>query len=177
MNKFLYIPWSSAHPSHVKKAFVKAELIRFAMVSSEVEYFAESRRQFYGNLRRRGYPAETLNDWFKQVSYGKRAIYLLPKQEETDEAPLMLSGQYNPVWEYINVEEISRAMRRGFALEKELPEGLKQPLIRSLRRSTNLSDLLSMWNKTILQAGDMPSEKVTASPGALVLRLGESREL
>lgn len=150
MNKHLYIPWSSAHPSHVKKGFVKAELIRFAMVSSKVEYFAEARAQFYGNLRRRGYPPQTLEDWFKQVSYGKRSIYLETEKIQPDETPLMLPGQYNPVWEYINVEEVLRTARRGWSLERELPESLKQPLIRSLGRSTSLGDLLSAWNKTIL---------------------------
>lgn len=169
LNKHLYIPWSSAHPLHVKKAFVKAELIRFAIVSSEVGYFAESRRQFYGNLRRRGYPPETLENWFLQVSFEKRAVYLDLAKPEEDIAPLMLSGQYNPVWEYINVEEISRAMRRGFSLEKELPDSLKQPLIRSLRRSTNLSDLLSMWNKTILQTDGQSQEKPTTMGGSVVL--------
>jgi len=150
MNKHLYIPWSSAHPSHVKKAFVKAELIRFAIVSSEVEYFADARRQFYGNLRRRGYPAQVLSDWFTQVSYQQRALFLMREKHRENEAPLMLSGQYNPVWECINVDEILRSARRAWNLERELPDALQQPLIRSLRRYTSLSDLFSTWNKTIL---------------------------
>jgi len=169
MNKHLYIPWSSAHPLHVKKAFVKAELIRFTIVSSEVEYFAESRRQFYGNLRRRGYPPQTLDVWFLQVSYEKRPVFLSSQKQDEELAPLMLFGQYNPVWEYINVEEISRMMRRGFSLERELPDSLGKPLIRSLRRTTNLGDLMSMWNKTILQSDGQSSEK-QAGHGGLVLR-------
>ncbi|RAL06472.1 uncharacterized protein BO97DRAFT_305292, partial [Aspergillus homomorphus CBS 101889] len=134
----------------VKKAFVKAELIRFAIVSSEVEYFADARRQFYGNLRRRGYPSEALEDWFRQVSYEQRPLFLTSKKEKEQDAPLMLSGQYNPVWEYINVDEIIRSARRFWTWERELPDSLQQPLIRSLRRYTSLGDLLSMWNKTVL---------------------------
>lgn len=149
MNRHLYIPWSSAHPQHVKKAFVKAELIRLAIVSSEVGYFADARIQFYGNLRRRGYPSETLENWFSQVSYDNRPRFLLGKEEET-EVPLMLSGQYNPVWEYINVGEVIREARREWIQEKNLPVTLEQPLIRSLRRQTSLFDLLSTWNKTVL---------------------------
>jgi hypothetical protein len=159
MNKHLYIPWSSAHPLHVKKAFDKAELIRFTMVSSEVEYFAEARAQFYGNLRRRGYPSQVLEDWCKQVLYGQRPIYLSTTKAVPDEAPLMLPGQYNPVWDYINVDEIIRTARRGWSLEKELPEPLNQPLIRSLRRYTSLGDLLSAWNKTILHPTMLSSEQ------------------
>jgi hypothetical protein len=165
MNRHLYIPWSSAHPSHVKKAFVKAELIRFAIVSSEVEYFADARKQFYGNLRRRGYPRETLDDWFTQVNYDSRSLLLL-ETKEVQEAPLMLSGQYNPVWEYINVNEVIRAARREWTLEKDLPESLEQPLIRSLSRSTSLFDLLSTWNKTILHT-EMLGSETSLRPGSL----------
>jgi hypothetical protein len=160
MNKHLYIPWSSAHPLHVKKAFVKAELIRFTIVSSRVEYFAEACRSFYGNLRRRGYPPQTLENWFHQVRYDNRPVYLAGNREDTEETPFMLSGQYNPVWEYINVEEVIRKAKRGWSLERELPESLRQSLIRSLSRSRNLGDVLSAWNKTILHTSMLSSEDV-----------------
>lgn len=161
MNKHLYIPWSSAHPSHVKKAFVKAELIRFAIVSSQVEYFADARAQFYGNLRRRGYPTGVLDQWFRQVSYEQRPLFLSRKKDKEEAAPLMLSGTYNPVWEYINVDEILRSARRCWSQEIELPDSLQQPLIRSLRRYTNLSDLLSVWNKTVLHPPMLGTESDT----------------
>jgi hypothetical protein len=161
MNRHLYIPWSSAHPLHVKKAFVKAELIRFAIVSSEVGYFAEARSQFYGNLRRRGYPPQALENWFEQVSYDDRPLFLAPKVARDEVVPLMLSGQYNPVWEYINVGEIIGSARQSWSQEMNLPESLQQPLIRSLRRYTSLFDLLSTWNKTILHPSMLSSERTT----------------
>lgn len=158
MNRFLYIPWSSAHPLHVKKAFVKAELIRFTIVSSQVEYFADARRQFYGNLRRRGYPPQILDTWFTQVYYSQRQIFLAPRKDAEDLAPLMLAGQYNPVWEYINVDQILRKALPAWSLERELPEVLTTSLIRSLRRTTSLGDLLSVWNKTTLHPTNTSSE-------------------
>lgn len=150
MNRHLYIPWSSAHPSHVKKGFVKAELIRLAMLCSQRRYFADARREFYGNLRRRGYPAQTLNEWFKQVTYDDRPRLLhFREKNEDDAAPLMLSGHYNPVWDYVEVKEVISEARR-FWPQEELPDALKEPLIRSLGRTTSLFDLMSTWNKTIL---------------------------
>jgi hypothetical protein len=168
MNRFLYIPWSSAHPLHVKKAFVKAELTRFAMINSEAAYFADARVQFYGNLRKRGYPPQELDAWFNQVHYSERQIILSPTEEKPDLAPLMLAGQYNPVWEHINVEEILRKARRGWSLETELPDTLNQPLIRSLRRTTSLGDLLSVWNKTILHPSTTSTELEQTSIGVPV---------
>lgn len=158
MNRFLYIPWSSAHPLHVKKAFVKAELSRFAILCSKAEYFADARIQLYGNLRRRGYPPQALEDWFKQVSYDDRPLLLAPAGDEEEAAPLMLSGQYNPVWEYIKVDEVIRAAREGWSLERNLPDALQAPLIRSLRRHTSLFDLMSTWNKTVLHPVMLSSE-------------------
>jgi len=149
MNRFLYIPWSSAHPLHVKKGFVKAELSRFAIICSKPEYFAEARQEFYGNLRRRGYPAKTLIEWFQQVQYDSRAAILLPKKQDEKFSPLMLSGHYNPVWDYVDVKEVLNAARQ-FWVKEELPSSLEEPLIRSLGRTTSLFDLVSTWNKTLL---------------------------
>lgn len=149
MNRHLYIPWSSAHPLPVKKGFVKAELSRLAILCSKSEYFADARKEFYGNLRRRGYPVQTLREWFQQVHYGNRPILLLPKRDEMEQAPLMLPGHYNPVWDFVDVKEVITAARR-FWMREELPESLQEPLIRSLGRTTSLFDLLSTWNKTTL---------------------------
>lgn len=157
MNRHLYIPWSSAHPSHVKKGFVKAELIRFAIICSTHEYFADARREFYGNLRRRGYPAQTLNEWFKQVTYDSRPVLLLFRKKEEDKAPLMLSGHYNPVWDYVDVNKVITEARR-FWIKEELPDVLQEPLIRSLGRTKSLFDLMSAWNKTVLLSASTDAE-------------------
>ncbi|KAF2752380.1 hypothetical protein EJ05DRAFT_429301, partial [Pseudovirgaria hyperparasitica] len=56
MNKHHYIPWSSAHPLTVKRAFVKAEMTRFMVLSSSRRLFEERLQEFHQALRRRGYP-------------------------------------------------------------------------------------------------------------------------
>ena len=52
MNKYLYIPWSSAHPEHVKKAFVKAKMTRYCTISSRNEDFQDCCANFFKNLRK-----------------------------------------------------------------------------------------------------------------------------
>lgn len=170
MNRHLYIPWSSAHPLHVKKGFVKAELTRFAIICSHNAFFVEARQELYGNLRRRGYPPQSLDTWFTQVHYDDRPTLLLPKPQEEDHAPLMLSGHYNPVWDFINVKEVITAARM-FWTKEELPKSLDEPLIRSLGRSASLFDMLSAWNKTNL----LPTSAVGSPPGALKRRPGIQR--
>jgi hypothetical protein len=161
MNHHLYIPWSSAHPLHVKKGFVKAELTRLAMLCSRYEYYADARQEFYGNLRRRGYPTQALATWFSQVQYGDRPALLLPKDKSEGFAPLMLPGHYNPVWDFVDVKQVITTARRSWAME-ELPGPLQEPLIRSLGRTTSLFDLLSTWNKTTLLSSSTVGPAVPA---------------
>jgi hypothetical protein len=149
LNRHLYIPWSSAHPVHTKKGFVKAELTRLVMLCSQYGWFADARKEFHGHLRRRGYPSETLDKWFSLVRYMDRNFLLFGVKPEEGKLPLMLHGHYNPVWEYVKVSEVIAAARKHWSKE-ELPETLEVPLIRSLARTKNLSDRLSVWNKTLL---------------------------
>jgi hypothetical protein len=61
----------------------------------------------------------------------------------------MLPGHYNPVWDFVDVNEVLAAARE-FWLKEKLPSSLTEPLIRSLGKTTSLFDLLSVWNKTNL---------------------------
>ena len=55
INKYLYIPWLSAHPLSVKKAFVKAKLTQFTTIYSQEKYYIETTLLLYRNLYYRGY--------------------------------------------------------------------------------------------------------------------------
>jgi hypothetical protein len=149
MNKFMYIPWSSAHPETVKKSFVKAELTRFRTICSLERYFMDARRQFYENLRRRGYPSNILENWFSKVSYSDRHKSKTLRSSK----PLLLPSSYNDVWKYVSVREVRSAMMRQWT-KGEIPDTLNQPLLKSLHRTDSIFDLISVWNKTVLKDSD-----------------------
>ena len=46
LNKYLYIPFESFHPSSNRKAFIKGELMRYARNSSSFNSFNETREKF-----------------------------------------------------------------------------------------------------------------------------------
>lgn len=46
LNKYLYIPFESFHPSSNKKAFIKGELMRYARNSSSFNSFHDTREKF-----------------------------------------------------------------------------------------------------------------------------------
>ncbi|EEH18630.1 hypothetical protein PABG_07690 [Paracoccidioides brasiliensis Pb03] len=135
----------------VKKAFVKTELIRFVQNSSLEENFLKSRQEFCLNLRRRGYPEQNLDDWFRLVSYAERARILHSGKSHGDPAPLLLPSEYNPVWEYIDMKELTRTIKTEWAHEPFLPELFDTSVIKSLRRTQNLGALFSSWNRQLLK--------------------------
>lgn len=149
MNKYLYIPYSSAHPDAVKKGFVKAELTRYVTNCSAKRFFVETASQFRYNLWRRGYPLQILDQWMRQVSYSDRPALLEKRKTPSPTGPLMLPSQYNPVWEYINMKELTRAVWSEWSKD-HLPEVLNQPVIKSLKRTMSLGDMMTLWNMAIL---------------------------
>jgi hypothetical protein len=151
MNKHQYIPWSSAHPEAVKRAFVKAELTRFVTISSSKDLFEERIEEFTEALGRRGYPADTLQRWRRLVRYEDRQFILSSRKDTAAGLPLMLPSSYDEVWEYVDVRSVFQTMRRTWESVGPLPASLQGPLVKSLRRTENLFDKISGWNKTVLK--------------------------
>ena len=79
LNKYLYIPYESFHPSSDKKAFIKGELIRYARNSSSFNSFSETRDKFWKRLRVRGYPFRFLLPLFREIRYSDRKKWLCKK--------------------------------------------------------------------------------------------------
>jgi len=152
MNKHQYIPWSSAHPIAVKKAFIKAELTRFMTISSSRKLYEERVMEFMDALNRRGYPASTLRLWTKQVNYKDRLSSLLNDKEKSKGLPLMLPSSYDEIWELLDVQSVFEIMQKEWSNNREpLPVQLHGPLIKSLKRTDNLFDWFSSWNKAVLK--------------------------
>ena len=76
LNRYLYIPFTSYHPTHAKKSFIKAELIRYVRLSSKLSDFLAIRKKFFDRLQNRGYTCGFLRDTFAEVSYESREKYL-----------------------------------------------------------------------------------------------------
>ena len=79
LNKYLYIPFESFHPSSNKKAFIKGELMRYVRNSSSFNSFYETREKFWKRLRVRGYPFRFLLPLFREIRYSDRKKWLYKK--------------------------------------------------------------------------------------------------
>lgn len=137
LNNYMYIPYSSAHPESVKKAFVKAELSRFRTICSTQEALKQVEGAFRSNLYRRGYPTRLLDRLWHEPSKAK------PEGE-----PVLLPSVYNPVWEYVSTKKLEEAFT---ALDlSAMPKALTGRWIKTLKRGRNLYDYFARSNMTIL---------------------------
>ena len=87
LNRFLYIPFRSAHPKHQLSAWIKAETYRIVVNSGNHADFIVSFKTFNTNLRNRGYPHYFLVLVFDTIPrYSKefRHALLYPTEEKSN---------------------------------------------------------------------------------------------
>ena len=155
MNAYQYIPWSSYHPLHVKKAWIKAELLRHVRNCSELNSFLEIRKKFYLRLRARGYPHGFLNKVFLTVDYqNTRAFTLTGKTEctptEKDKVEtLIFKSTYNPLWEGTNMKTVWDAILTTWESLEFLPTNTR--VIHSQSKPPALGDLFNRKNKETIE--------------------------
>ena len=99
LNRYLYLPWSSAHPKAMKAAFLKAELIRFIRNSSSHYAYLRDLALFARALRARGYPPHFIRATFATVTYSERPKRLQSnnKSQVRDRAPFIFVHTHTPL--------------------------------------------------------------------------------
>jgi hypothetical protein len=69
MNRFLYLPYSSAHPSHTKTGWITGKLTRIRRYSTRRINYNLSKQLFYDRLLARCYPRKLLDEIFSRNSF------------------------------------------------------------------------------------------------------------
>ena len=108
LNRYLYIPFTSYHPRHAKRSFIKAELIRYVRLSSKLSHFMDIRRKFFFRLQNRGYPKQFLMDIFSEVHFDSRSKYLKQKSATSnDQRHLLYFKTFrNPLFNNVHLKQL-----------------------------------------------------------------------
>jgi hypothetical protein len=85
-NQYLYVPWGSFHRTHMFAAFVRGELIRYAVTNTHRSGFEHMKGLFLQRLLERGYPSAWLDPLFASVSHASRAQHLSQSGRSTRHA-------------------------------------------------------------------------------------------
>lgn len=76
LNRFMYLPFSSAQPVSVKRAFLREELRRALVAFSSEDDFTEYKLAFFHRLRARGFPSSFILRSWSDISYAQRSTLL-----------------------------------------------------------------------------------------------------
>ena len=141
LNKHMYIPYSSAHPLHVKKAFVKAERMRYRTLCSNRAGSLAFERKLFLNLLRRAYPHRVLSGWFKSE--------LTPR--EKPDIRFIIKSEYNPVWERMNLRPVREILDKVSDSDFD-----NLSVMLSLKRGLNMYDLFNRNNLALVATATNP---------------------
>ena len=75
-NMLLYLPYSSAHPIHMKAGIIRGEAIRLLRSSTDKEAWLKSCDHVFKGLLARGYPAGVIAKSFRRIRFEDRQLYL-----------------------------------------------------------------------------------------------------
>ena len=82
-NRYMYIPYKSAHPRHTIKNYVLGELKRYVRINTEELNYQKIKNSFFLRMRNRGFHKNMLANWFSQVKYSNRAKFLDDNPDDT----------------------------------------------------------------------------------------------
>ena len=144
LNRYMYVPFSSAHPLSVKRALVKGERSRFHSICSDSEDLQRVERHFRVNLYRRGYPQYLLQRWFSED---------VKSTSDKTSDKMFYPSVYNPIWEYINMREVEKSFQNALIGngENPVPPSLLRRVMTSLKRGGNMYDMYNRSNLTVLE--------------------------
>ena len=108
LNRYLYIPFTSYHPTHAKRSFIKAELIRYVRLSSRRSDFLIIRKKFFHRLQNRGYPRCFLTKVFSEVHYDSRPSFLSERKDRHRNLSkkLFFKTTKNPLFKNVHLKNL-----------------------------------------------------------------------
>ncbi len=168
-NQFLYTPFTSFHPRHVKIAFIYGELTRYVRNCSNESDFLKLRELFASRLRDRGFPKSCIINSFKKVSYKDRMqlLYSSKKASKHKNTPLVFSLPFDAYSSRLKVKNI---LTEHWHLLTNDPVHKRifndQPIV-SYSRSRNLGEVLVIANRKFRKSA--PSVLVTDRAGLFSL--------
>ena len=137
----LYLPPSSAHPTHVFKAIPYGVALRLRRNCSNDNFLITRTSEYKGYLINQGYPINLVNDQFLKASAIPRNNLLKPQIKKAKKLfPLVIT--FNP-----NLPDIGRIIKKHLHLLHSNPR-LKEffprnSVIPSFRRRKNLKEILA----------------------------------
>lgn len=151
-SKYLYIPYQSHHRPHVFRAFIRGELIRYAVTNTRQSDFQHMADLFWQRLVIRGYPPRFLQPIFAGVTHDARIRYL---QQPSHQQQQRQQRHAPPVFVAVNDQHAHMRMNLGKVINDVYQQYVHVPELREIfgdrvvvayRNPPNLGKLLVKAN-------------------------------
>jgi len=127
-NAFSYLQPDSFHPRHNFRGWIRGLLIRNITRTNTLDNWREENKKLYLRLRARGHSHTFLMNVFKEIAWGDRMSFLLPKPKvDSCERRIVLSTPYVPGFDIIRqIQSLSFSSFRNTAFTKKIfpPQGM-----------------------------------------------------
>jgi hypothetical protein len=146
-NPFMYLPFSSAHAAHQKKAFVKGLIVTIIVCSSHFSYYLTDLSLTYDRLRARGYPSSLLDPIFRSVSFADRHSFLaLAACKERKSGWFFLNLPFNANFASLNVSSL---LREHWDIIETSPfaDAFDRAPVISWSKTTNVADMINSYSR------------------------------
>ena len=136
----LYLPFSSSHPSHCKRAIPYGEALRIKRNCSTEESLVKRSEEYKGYLKRQNYNAVLVDAQFEKAFNIERSE-LLKKRIKPNKKVLPLVLDYNPL-----LPDIQKIIKKHAHLLRSSPELVEifpsKSIFPAYRRTKNLKNCL-----------------------------------
>ena len=137
----LYLPFSSSHPSHCKRAVPFGVALRIKRNCSTNDFLQNRCKEYKRYLKSQNYPAELVDKQFDKALSISRSE-LLSKKAKPDKKVFPLVLDYNPI-----LPDIQKVIKNHFHLLQSSPEVKEifpsKSIFPAYRRTKNLKELLA----------------------------------
>jgi hypothetical protein len=151
LNKYGYISPKSSHPKHTLSGFIKGELTRYGLNSSQKYYYQITKTLFYHRLLARGYQRPFLNRIFQKHRYREWMRSKIPPNPISTNLSLRFSTRNNLQRLKKNIKKIGTVKSKHFIPGHELQF--------SWKKSPNLISILCKSGLTLKQIDIVKHER------------------
>ena len=138
----LYLPFSSSHPSHCKRAIPYGVALRIKRNSSTDQFLIKRCEEYKGYLRAQNYNPDLVDRQFEKALSVERSE-LLTKRVKPKKKVFPLVLDYNPI-----LPDIQRVIKKHSHLLRSSPDLLEifppKSVFPAYRRTKNLKDILAL---------------------------------
>ena len=145
LNSSERLPFTSAHPLHVKRAAFLGEVSRISRLCSKYDTYYNEIAHVRDIYRKRAYPPHFLYTWIRQESRNRWDSRYTNKNAALEGSPFWLKSVYNDVWKYIDLRKAWTAME-NMLNKDETPLVEYDSIKLSLKKFKNLVEMNNKMN-------------------------------